>query len=266
MSSDAPIGVFDSGLGGLTVLRALKKHLPNENFIYLGDTARLPYGSKSPETIYKYVLQNIDYLVRAGVKAVVIACNSASAVWRNHGEKRNVPIFEVIGPGAEAALVASQSFRIGVVGTYATIAQNSYGQILKKMEPRADVFSAPCPLLVPLVEEGWIDDPLTNLVVHRYVQPLFNHHIDTLILGCTHYPALVANFRKTVGPSVQITDSAETIALKVKAAITQAEIPAAKGPSRTQILTTDRTARFNEMCRFLLGSDELPLSEVINLA
>ncbi len=255
------IGVFDSGLGGLTVLRALRSALPDENFVYLGDTARLPYGSKSPDTILRYVQQNLDFLIREKVKAVVVACNSASTVIRTHPLNYPIPVFEVIQPGAETALANSRGKRIGVVGTWATISQNAYADCLKKLDPSVEVFSRACPLLVPLVEEGWVDDPLCNLIIHRYLADLIEAGIDTLILGCTHYPALIHAFQKVVGPNVTLTDSASAMAQKLKTAIEQKVIPSTAGRGgmgQTRLLTTDRTARFAEIATRLLGLNKLP--------
>lgn len=261
------IGVFDSGLGGLTVLRALRAALPAENFVYLGDTARLPYGSKSPSTIHRYVEQNVEYLLGQKVKAIVVACNSASTVIRKEPLNCSVPVFEVIQPGAETALRQTASKRIGVIGTWATITNKAYEDCLKGMDPSVEVFSQACPLLVPLVEEGWVDDPLCNLVIHRYVGGLLQQGIDTLILGCTHYPALLHAFQKVVGPNVQLTDSASAMALRLKAAMQSKLMTSTTedGIGRTRILTTDRTARFAEIATRLLGLDQLPQVEVVNV-
>ncbi|MGE0764783.1 MAG: glutamate racemase [Bdellovibrionales bacterium] len=261
------IGVFDSGLGGLTVLRALKSALPQENFVYLGDTARLPYGSKSQTTIRRYVEQNIDYLYTQKIKAVVVACNSASTVIRQQPIESPIPIFEVIQPGAETALKNSSTKRIGVVGTWATISQNAYADCLHSLEPQAQVFQQACPLLVPLVEEGWTDDPMTNLVIHRYIGGLIQQGIDTLILGCTHYPALINAFRKVVGPNIHLTDSADAMAQKLKAALIQGEIAstATGSPGKIRLLTTDTTARFAEIAARLLGVSSAPHLDVVDI-
>lgn len=227
MSDARPIGFFDSGLGGLTVLRTVRRQFPSENFVYLGDTARLPYGTKSPETIFRYTLQNIRALKSHNVKAVVVACNSASTSLLNfktqstspnasHEEIRSLlsslPIYNVIEPGAEAALVVSTSKRIGILGTRATVQSGAYVHAIQSRDHSAVVFQAAAPLLVPLVEEGWESDPLTNLIVYRYLGPLLSNQIDTLILGCTHYPALFDSIRRVTGHSTNLVDSSIAIA------------------------------------------------------
>jgi glutamate racemase len=202
------IGVFDSGVGGLTVLKSLSQAFPQESFQYLGDCARLPYGSKSPETIQKYCQQNMNYLLTKNVKAIVIACNSASAHW--HLEQwQGIPVYNVIDPGVKKSLMSTKNKRIGVLGTRATILSQAYESRLKQHQ--VQVFSQACPLFVPLVEEGWVDDPLTNLVVYRYLQPLLQNQIDTLILGCTHYPVLQNAIQKVAGPSVTLVDSGSSV-------------------------------------------------------
>ncbi len=264
--SDLSIAVFDSGLGGLTVLRVLRDHFPNENFIYLGDTARLPYGSKSPDTIHRYAKQNIDFLLQMKIKAVVVACNSASAALRNQPIEAGVPVFEVILPGSETALAGSSSRRIGVVGTYATISQGAYSKCIASLAPDAVVFQQACPLLVPLVEEGWIDDPLTNLIVNRYVSSLIQHQIDTLILGCTHYPVLKAAFAKVMGPGISLIDSGEAIATRLHAAMSSGSLACAAGTRGSyEIFTTDKTARFAEIAAYLLGEQNIPDVEVVDI-
>lgn len=218
MSDPRPIGFFDSGLGGLTVLRTVRRQFPFENFVYLGDTARLPYGTKSPETIFRYTLQNIQALKTHNVKAIVVACNSAStSLLKTQKTEANellasLPIYNVIEPGAEAALAASSSKRIGVLGTRATVQSGAYIQAIQSRDNAAIVFQAAAPLLVPLVEEGWESDPLTNLIVYRYLAPLLSNQIDTLILGCTHYPALVDSIRRVTGLNINLVDSSLAIA------------------------------------------------------
>lgn len=264
--SGLAIAVFDSGLGGLTVLRVLRDHFPNENFIYLGDTARLPYGSKSPDTIHRYAKQNIDFLLKLKIKAVVVACNSASAALMAHPLEAPVPIFEVILPGSETALSSTRTGRVGIVGTYATVSQGAYPQCISKLAPDAVVFQQACPLLVPLVEEGWIDDPLTNLVVNRYVAPLVHHNIDTLILGCTHYPALRAAFAKVAGPGIQLIDSGEAIAQRLHGAMASGQLDrVGSGRGSFEIYTTDQTARFAAIAGYLLGEQNVPPVEVVDI-
>lgn len=210
MSDSRALGFFDSGLGGLTVLRAVHKKFPQENLIYLGDTARLPYGTKSPETIRRYADQCLENLLERNVKAVVVACNSASTVLLGDTTgKFPVPVYNVIEPGAEAALQSSISKRIGVLGTRATVNSNAYPTAIQNLDSTAVVYQNAAPLLVPLVEEGWEADPLTNLIIYRYVAPLLSHQIDTLILGCTHYPVLRSGIQRVTGGAITLVDSAE---------------------------------------------------------
>jgi glutamate racemase len=187
ISDSRPIGVFDSGIGGLTVLKELAHQFPHENFLYLGDTARLPYGSKSPQTIRKYSEQNIHFLQKQNVKAIVIACNTASSQVPEK-ELLETPIYNVIEPGSLRALQLSNSKKIGLVATRATVQSQAYTKRIHSLEPKAEVFAQAAPLFVPLAEEGWDSDPITNLIVFRYLKPLLDENIDTLILGCTHYP------------------------------------------------------------------------------
>ncbi len=206
----ALIGVFDSGVGGITVLKTLAQQFQIHDFIYLGDTARLPYGSKSPLTIRKYSKQVMENLASRKVDAIVIACNSASSQITEKKWK-HIPLFNVIDPGARTALEASLTKKIGVLGTRATVNSGIYAEKIKALEPSSQVFSQSCPLFVPLVEEAWIDDPVANLIVYRYVQPLIQHQIDTVILGCTHYPLLSSAIQKALGNGVKLVDSAHAI-------------------------------------------------------
>lgn len=211
----AAIGVFDSGVGGLTVLKSLRHAFPEQEFIYLGDTARLPYGTKSPETIRQYTLQNIRLLAGRQVQAVVVACNSASTQIEEH-EWEGLPIYNVIDPGVETAWSASTNKRIGLLGTRATVESEVYQERLlakARSEGRTvEVLAQACPLFVPLAEEGWTDDPITNLIVYRYLHSLLGQGIDTLIMGCTHYPILRASIGKAAGSAVQLVDSGEALA------------------------------------------------------
>ena len=183
------IGVFDSGVGGLTVVSALRRRLPGESILYLGDTARLPYGSKSPDTVTRYTRRNIEFLTERGVKAVVVACNTASALALPDLDLHGVPTWGVIEPGARAAAAVSRG-RVGVIATEATVRSDAYPRALRALRPDLEILSQACPLFVPLVEEGWHDDPITAEVAERYLRPLLAAGIDTLVLGCTHYPLL----------------------------------------------------------------------------
>ncbi len=206
-----PIGVFDSGIGGITVLKELVKAFPLESFIYLGDTARLPYGSKSAETVRQYSLQNIKFLISRSVKAIVVACNTASTQVPET-EYMGLPLYNVIDPGAELACKKTINQKIGVLGTRATVKAGTYTQRIKKHLPMADVFSQACPLFVPLAEEALYEDPVTNLIAYRYLQNLKAEDIDTVILGCTHYPLLKTSIRKVFGNYIHLIDSGEAIA------------------------------------------------------
>ncbi|MEJ2656501.1 MAG: glutamate racemase [Desulfobacterales bacterium] len=185
------IGIFDSGIGGLTVVRSVMEHLPGYDIVYFGDTARTPYGTKSADTVINYSLENIDFLLQHGAKIVVIACNTASSVASIRvAETFDVPIFEVVTPASEQAVNRSEISVVGIIGTRATVKSGIYEKKIKKMKPEAKVYSVACPLLVPLVEEGWMKKPETMMIIKKYLLPLKVRQIDTLILGCTHYPLL----------------------------------------------------------------------------
>ena len=262
---DRPIGLFDSGIGGLTVLRSLMTQLPSESFIYLGDTARLPYGNKSPATIERYLTQNIHFLERQGVKAVVVACNTASTVLLDRKMDFNVPVYNVIEPGAQAALKASSGKRIGVLGTKATVAAKAYVNAILKLEGGAQVFQQACPLLVPLVEEGWEDDPLTNLVIYRYVNPILQNGIDTLILGCTHYPALRGGIGRVAGPNIQLVDSAEAIAFAITQDMGTGRISPSSQRTELKLLTTDVSPSFVEVATRLMRPHAIPALQEVDI-
>jgi glutamate racemase len=209
LSSDAPIGVFDSGMGGLTVVRELMSQLPNESIIYFGDTARVPYGPKSPDTVLRYSREITSYLRGEGIKALVIACNTATA----HAlpalrEEFDLPIVGVIEPGARAAADATKSQRVGVIGTAGTIKSGAYEKEIRKLMPDAHITAQACALFVPLVEEGWVDTEPTRAIARNYLAPLVTAEIDTLVLGCTHYPLMKTVIGNVVGREVRLIDSA----------------------------------------------------------
>ncbi len=211
------IGIFDSGIGGLTVVRSLMEQLPGYDIIYFGDTARTPYGSKSAETVVKYSLENTDFLLQQGAKIIVMACNTASSVAADRvRETFNVPIFEVVTPAAEISTQASRRLRIGIIGTRATVKSGIYDKKIKAIRPEAKVYSAACPLLVPLVEEGWLKKPETAMIIKKYLHPLKVRQIDTLILGCTHYPLLKDKIQRKIGKRVTVIDSSIAVSEKVK--------------------------------------------------
>lgn len=207
------IGIFDSGIGGLTVARAIEQVLPNRSLLYFGDTARTPYGTKSAEVITDYSLRNCEFLLQNGAKLIVIGCNSASSVATERLRAEfDVPILEVISPAVKRAVKVTKSGRVGVIGTRATIQSGIYEQMLKASLPGCEVFSVPCPLLVPLVEEGWTNKRETKMIIRRYLHPLKDKQIDTLILGCTHYPLLKDLIGKRAGKKITVIDSSIEIA------------------------------------------------------
>jgi len=217
MNNAQPIGVFDSGIGGMTVVRALTHQLPNENIVYFGDTARVPYGPKSKQVVRAYALQDTEVLLHHDVKLIVIACNTVSAVALDVVQKRaKVPVVGVILPGAEAAAQATKNNRIGVIGTVGTIFSNAYTNAIRQLDSGIKVFGQPCPLFVPLAEEGWIDHKATELIAKEYLFPLALEKIDTLVLGCTHYPILRDVIGKVLHQRVVLIDSGEATAVVVK--------------------------------------------------
>ena len=213
---DRPIGIFDSGVGGLTVVKQMFKRLPNEKIVYLGDTARVPYGTKSPETIKRFAVQNADFLMRFKVKLIIVACNTASSISMEEliGHV-NVPVIGVIKPGAKKAVTVTRNNKIGVIGTHATIKSRAYIREIKNISQRIDVISKPCPLFVPLVEEGWLREKATYVIAEKYLASLRRKGIDTLVLGCTHYPLLKEVISKVMGRNVEIVDSASSVSEEV---------------------------------------------------
>lgn len=256
------IGVFDSGLGGLTVLKSLMSALPNEDFIYLGDTARLPYGAKSPQTIQLYLKQNIEFLKKYNVKAIVVACNSASSVLRQESYTE-LPVWGVIEPGAMAALKQTKNKKVAVIGTRATISQSSYVESLNRLDKNIEVFQQACPLFVPLVEEGLYEDPLTNLIVYRYLNPLKQVQADTLVLGCTHYPLLKKAIQKVMGPEVALIDSASVIAQQLLSHFPQDNKQ--DHTQQVQILCTDTTPQFQAMVNLVIGQDDFMTIQKVDI-
>jgi glutamate racemase len=253
---ELPIGVFDSGVGGLTVVRELHRVLPREDIIYLGDTARVPYGTKSPSTVMRFACEDTQFLLQQNVKAVVVACNTCSAWALPMLEKKfRVPIFGVIVPGAHAALKQTRNGRIGIIGTSATIRSKAYSSSIVARSESAKVFSQACPLLVPLVEEGWTNHSVVQTVLKEYLAPMLRHKIDTLILGCTHYPLLKSAIRKITGPKVKLVDSAETCARYVHDRLGKVQLLASirKRNGTIQPFVTDETDRFGEVARRFLG-------------
>ncbi len=253
--SAQPIGVFDSGLGGLTVVRQLRRVMPHEDIVYLGDTARVPYGTKSPDTVSRFASEAVQFLVGKGVKAVVLACNTATAWGLEAVERRfDLPIFGVIQPGVEAALRRSRGRRIGVIATPATIRSDAYRRLIFAHDRDAMVVSRSCPLLVPLVEEGWHNHPVTDLVLREYLHPLLKDRIDTLVLGCTHYPLLKRALRRVAGHEVVLVDSAGTCAEHVRDRLERLNLRARsrRREGSLEAYVTDEVSRFVDVAsRFL---------------
>lgn len=219
---DAPIGVFDSGVGGLTVAREIMRNLPSEKIVYFGDTARVPYGSKSKETIIRYSRQIIRFLQEQQVKAIVIACNTASAFALDAvRHDLEIPVLGVIGAGAVVAAQETKNKRVGVIGTIGTVGSGIHEEYLRKLDPEITVIGKACPLFVPLVEEGWMHDPVTFEVARRYLRELQEREIDTLILGCTHYPLLRSTIGQIMGEGVRLVNPAYETALELKRLLTE---------------------------------------------
>lgn len=251
-----PIGVFDSGVGGLTVVRALREQLPDEALIYLGDTARVPYGTKSAHVVQRYAQRCADFLVKRGAKVVVVACNTASSVAMALLDTNcPVPVIGVIEPGAVTAARATRNRRVGVIGTEGTITSGSYQQALLHVAPDIRVSTATCPLLVPLAEEGLTNHPAARLLAEDYLTPLLQQEIDTLVLGCTHYPVLHALLMDVAGASVSLVDSATATAESVRALIDARQL---RTPQRTRpdaFFATDVNTRLERVGRRFLGGD-----------
>jgi glutamate racemase len=256
-----PIGVFDSGVGGLTVVRALRRRLPGESILYLGDTARLPYGTKSPSTVRQYTRRNVEFLEARGVKAVVVACNTATALALDD-LPTPVPVWGVVEPGAERAALRSRG-RVGVIATEATVLSDAYGRALRRLRPELEVLSRACPLFVPLVEEGWHDDPLAEQVARRYLEPLLAAGIDTLVLGCTHYPLLEPVLRRVVGEEVELVDSAAAVAERTARDLARHGLAAEGGETpEHHFCVTDSGDRFARLARMILGDERVSLELV----
>ncbi len=240
----APIGVFDSGIGGLTVAHAIMQQLPGESIIYFGDTARVPYGPKSPDTVRRYSREIAAYLIGEGVKAIVVACNTATAHALPALEQElSVPVIGVIGPGARAAAKGTRNGHIGVIGTDGTIRSGAYVRAINHEMPEAVVTSLACPLFVPLVEEGWVDREATWIIAREYLAPLVRDHIDTLVLGCTHYPLLKPVIGETDGRSVRLIDSAEETAADARRMLREANLDIAMHSAGAAIVSWRPTTR-----------------------
>ena len=259
--SEEPIGLFDSGIGGLTVAREIMRNLPNEQIVYFGDMARLPYGNKSRETVIRYSEQITRFLLTQNIKAVVIACNTASAMALEAvGEKAGLPVLGVVEPGALMAVKATKTKRVGVMATASTTASMSYNRAISRLDPEVMTYGQACPLLVPLIEEGWIDDTVTRQVLDRYLAPLLEKDVDTIILGCTHYPLLRKVIRSMVGPSITLINPAYETALALKEMLEEKQImrmkPAEEGtPYPYRFFVSDDAQRLDSFAKSILPVD-----------
>lgn len=269
MKKDLPIGIFDSGVGGLTVYRALHERLPRERFVYLGDTARVPYGTRSLSTVERYAIENARFLEAHGIKILVVACNTASALALPAiREAVRVPVIGVIEPGARAAVDASANQtakrRIGVIATEATVQSGAYAQAIARLDADASVIARPCPLFVPLAEEGWADTEVARMVASDYLKEIKESRVDTLVLGCTHYPILSRVIQETVGAEVSLIDSGEAAARDVEKLLETTALGSTEEIERERerhlcddldhFYVTDAAARFSRVAERFLGS------------
>ncbi|QQS36382.1 MAG: glutamate racemase [Ignavibacteriales bacterium] len=261
MEKEKPIGVFDSGIGGLTVVKRIASSLPEENVVYFGDTARVPYGSKSNSTVIEYSLQDAQFLINKNVKAIVVACNTASSIALN--ELRNhfdVPVIGMIEPGAQLAVRESKNGRIGVIGTRATISNEAYSNQIKKINPGLTVIEKACPLFVPLAEEGWIDHQATYEIAEEYLKELREFGIDTLVLGCTHYPILAGVIQKVIGEKVTLIDSGVAAAEVIKEELDRTDLHTNKfAMGNYDFYVSDIPTKFREVAELFLGK---PVNDV----
>ncbi|MDP3790763.1 MAG: glutamate racemase [Candidatus Omnitrophota bacterium] len=246
MSDSRPIGIFDSGVGGLTVFSEVEKVLPKEAIVYFGDTARVPYGTKSKETITKFSVENVEFLMKHNVKLVLVACNTASSLSLGFLKRCfRVPIIGVIEPGARNAVNVTRSSRVGVIGTNATINSGAYEKAIKKISSKTAVYSQKCPLFVPLAEEGWTKDNVTRDIASIYLKPLKKKNIDTLILGCTHYPLLKNVVKEVMGSSVHLVDSAQEVAKEARDLLDASGLlNASSGKKKHKFFVSDQPENF----------------------
>lgn len=255
-----PIGIFDSGVGGLTVFREIRKTFPHEDIIYFGDTARVPYGPKSKNTVIEYSIQNARFLMQCGAKIIVIACNTSSAVAiEKLSEILPIPVIGVITPGAIAAVNSSESGRIGVIGTDGTIHSKAYPKAISDISSKTIVFSQACPLFVSLAEEGWEDHQVTEIIAKEYLAEILLQKIDTLVLGCTHYPILKNTLEKVVGPQIKLVDSAEAIAQQLIQILPEPEV---EGIGKDLFYVSDNEAKFATIASKILNNKIASLTKV----
>ncbi len=250
----AAVGVFDSGIGGLTVLHEIAKLLPHEHLIYLGDTARYPYGGKSAETVRRYSLENADFLMEKGIKLLVVACNtSAAAALDLVAEHVDVPVVGVIEPGAHAAAKQTRNRKVGIIATEGTIASGAYTRALKRLDPALEIYTRACPLFVHLAEEGWVDNDVARTTAALYLASLKRSGIDTLVLGCTHYPLLADVIAGVMGEKVALVDSARTTAQTVRDTLVRYGIARRSGTGSVSFFVTDVPDRFVKVGSRFMG-------------
>lgn len=268
MNSDLtnrPIGIFDSGIGGLTVLKEILRVLPHENTIYLGDTARVPYGIRSPETVIRYSFENTKFLSFKDIKILVIACNTASSVSLDAIKSRvSIPVIGVIEPGAKAAAKATMSKKIGVIGTEATIKSTAYTKAIKAIDEQVEVFGLACPLFVPLVEEGWTEGHIAEIIAGKYLADLKGKDIDTIVLGCTHYPLLKKVIAEVMGSGIRLIDSAVEISQEIRGILENLGIKRdKKSPAFREYYVTDSPERFLKVGEQFLGQQIARIEKII---
>jgi glutamate racemase len=258
------IGIFDSGVGGLTVLKELMAALPHEHTIYLGDTARVPYGIRSPSTVTRYSFENTRFLLSQEIKMLVVACNTASAVSLSEVRKEfPLPVIGVLEPGARAAAAATRRGRVGVIGTEATIGSRAYERAIRQIAPAIEVYSHACPLFVPLVEEGWFENDVAELAARRYLGPLRDSGIDTLVLGCTHYPLLKSVIGRVMGIDITLIDSATETAKEVADMLGRLNLRRpAQGATERRYFVTDAPERFERIGKLFLEDARLTAEQV----
>ena len=255
MTAEAPVGIFDSGIGGLTVAHAVMQQLPRESVTYFGDTARVPYGPKSPETVRRYSVEIASFLVEQQVKTLVVACNTATAhALPELRERLTIPVIGVIEPGARAAVRATRNGHVGVIGTAGTIKSGAYERALHALEPSLRITVRACPLFVPIVEEGWIDHEATRLIAREYLAPLLQQEVDTLVLGCTHYPLLKHVIADVLGPDVALIDSAEQTAAEARRVLEGKRLLANGGAPQRRYVASDAPDQFLRMAERFLGA------------
>ncbi|HYD46740.1 MAG TPA: glutamate racemase [Terriglobales bacterium] len=254
MSPDAPIGIFDSGIGGLTVAQQVQLQLPRENLIYLGDTARTPYGTKSADTVRRYAVEGAEFFAERGVKMIVIACNTVSSTsMATLHERFDVPLIDVIEPGVRRAVAQTRNRKVGVIGTDATIRSGAYTRALRQLAPDLEIFTRACPLFVPLAEEGWVDNDVARATARNYLDSLRRSGIDTLVLGCTHYPLLAAVIGEVMGDQITLVDSAGTTAAAVRDTLAAAGMARAEGEGSVSFFVTDEPDRFVKVGARFMG-------------